>query len=117
MAVSEISDLFPIPSKKIAIGSSQEDRMLLAAHSLSSLRESPPAPTTPIFPTTPLVTHSSFAKSSPPARVESMGFSTAPMSPTLGKKVYKAAKKIKKCYSIDFDGFRFSYSGYYFCTS
>lgn len=116
MAVSKISDLFPVPFKKIATGSSQEDRMLLAAHSLSSLRESSPAPTTPVLPTTPLVTHSSFAESSPLARVESMGFSTAPMSPTLEKKVYKAAKKSRSD-SIDFDGYRFSCSGYYFCTS
>jgi hypothetical protein len=93
MAISEICDLFHVPSKNIATGSSQEDRMLLAAHSLSSLRKSPPAPTTPVFLTAPLVTHSSFAESSPLARVESMGFSTAPMSHTLGKKVYKVAKK------------------------
>jgi hypothetical protein len=101
MAVSEVFDLFPIPSKKLATSSSYQDRMLLAAHSLSALRNSPPAPTTPIFPTASLVkdfvlfsvVHSSFAESSPTARVETMAFPTVLMSPTLGRKVYKAAKK------------------------
>jgi hypothetical protein len=32
-------------------------------------------------------------KSSPTARTDSRDLSTVPMSPTLGKKVYKAAKK------------------------
>jgi hypothetical protein len=101
MAVSEVSDLFPIHSKKLATSSSYQDRMMLAAHSLLALKNSPPAPTTPIFPTAPLVkdfvlfsvTHSSYAESSPTPRVETMGFLTVPMSPTLGRKVYKAAKK------------------------
>jgi hypothetical protein len=101
MVVLEVSDLFPIPSKKLATSSSYQDRMLLAAHSLSALRNSPPTPTTPVFPTAPLVkdfapfsvTHSSYAESSPTARVETMGFPTVPMSPTLGRRVYKAAKK------------------------
>jgi len=101
MVVSEVSDLFPIPSKKLATSSSYQDRMLLAAHSLSALRNSPSAPTIPIFPTAPLVkdfvpffvTHYSYAESSPTARVETMGFPPVPMSPTLGRKVYKAAKK------------------------
>jgi hypothetical protein len=101
MAVSEVADLFPIPSKKLATSSSYQDRMLLAAHSLSALRNSPPAPTTPIFTAAPpvkefvpfSVAHSSYAESSPTDRVDTMGFSSVPMSPTLGRKVYKAAKK------------------------
>jgi len=39
------------------------------------------------------VTHSSYTESSPTARVDSLGFPTVPMSPTLGRKVHKAAKK------------------------
>jgi hypothetical protein len=62
MAVSKIYDLFPLPSKKFATIGSYEDRMMLAGQSLSALRESPPVPTTPIFHTAPLVTHSSFAE-------------------------------------------------------
>jgi len=93
MAVSEISDLFPLPSKKFASVGSYEDQMMKAAQSLSALMESPPAPTTPIFHTSPLVTHSTFAESSPTARNDSRDLSTVPMSPTLGKKVYKAGKK------------------------
>jgi hypothetical protein len=75
--------------------------MLLVAHSLSVLRNFPPAPTTPIVTTAPpikefvpfSVAHSSYIESSPTDRVDTMGFSSVPMSPTLGRKVYKAAKK------------------------
>lgn len=74
---------------------------MLAAHSLSALKNSPPTPNTPIFPMASLVkdfvpfsvTHSSYAESSLAARVDSMGFPAVPMSLTLGRKVYKATKK------------------------
>jgi len=75
--------------------------MLLAAQSLSALKNSPPAPNTPFLlrvsgpsnlaPFT--MTHSSYAKSSPTTRVDTVGLPTAPASPTLPRKVYRATKK------------------------
>jgi hypothetical protein len=47
VAVSEVFDLFSPPSKKMSTTYSLRDRMLFAAQSLSTLRNSPPAPVTP----------------------------------------------------------------------
>jgi len=77
--------------------------MMLAAHSLSALKNSPPTPNTPVLQKVSSakdlipfsVTHSSYAESSPTTRVVTIGLQTAPMSPTLGRKVYKATKKSK----------------------
>lgn len=74
---------------------------MMVAHSLFALRNSPLAPTTPVFTTAPPVTdfvpffvaHSSYVETSPKDRVDTLGFSTVPMSHTLGRNVYKATKK------------------------
>jgi hypothetical protein len=99
VAVSDISDLFPTPSKKLNPPNTTQDRMILAAHSLSALKHSPAAPTTPFLlrvsgpadlaPFT--LANSSVAESSPSSRMDSVGLqnSTVPLS----RKVYKAAKK------------------------
>jgi len=101
VVVSDVSELFTNPSKKLATSSSFQDRMMFAAHSLSALKNSPPAPNTPFLlrvsgpsnlaPFT--MTHSSYAKSSPTTRVDTVGLPTAPASPTLPRKVYRATKK------------------------
>jgi len=99
VAVSDISDLFPKPSKKLNMPNTTQDRMTLAAQSLSALKNSPAAPTTPFMlrvsgpsdlaPFT--LAQSSVAESSPSTRVDTVGLlpSTAPLS----RKVYKAGKK------------------------
>jgi len=81
--------------KKLATSSCFQDRMMFAAHSFSALKNSPVlqkvSSTKDLVPFS--VTHSSYAESSPTTRVDTMGLQTAPMSPTLGRKVYKTAKK------------------------
>jgi hypothetical protein len=101
VAVSDISDLVPNPSKKLNTPNTTKDRMLLAAHSLSALKNSPATPTTPFFlrvsgpadlaPFT--LAQSSVAESSPTTQVDSVGLqsSTAPLS----RKMYKAGKNLE----------------------
>jgi hypothetical protein len=90
-----VSELFTNPSKKLATSSSFQDRMMFAAHSLSALKNSPPAPNTPILQKVSSakdlvpfsVTQSSYAESSPTTKVDTMGLQTALMSPTSARKV------------------------------
>jgi hypothetical protein len=99
VVVSDISDLFPNPSKKLNMPNTTQDRMSLAAHSLSALKNSPTAPTTPFLlrvsgpsnlaPFT--LAQSSVAESSPTTRVDSVGLQPSTMP--LSRKVYKAGKK------------------------
>jgi hypothetical protein len=49
VAVSEASELFSSPSKRLAPYSTIQDRMLLAAHSLTDMKNAPTAPPTPIL--------------------------------------------------------------------
>jgi len=84
--------------------------MMLATHSLTTMNKTPPAPHTPVLqkvsttkelaPFT--VTHSSYAESSPTTRVDTMGLPTTPMSPTLARKVYKAANKSRSVTQLIF---------------
>jgi hypothetical protein len=101
VAVLEAFELFSSPSKRLAPYSTIQDRMLLAAHSLTAMKNAPPAPPTSVLHrvsaiedlATFTVTRSSYADYSPSTYVDTLELSTAPMSPTPVRKVYKAAKK------------------------
>jgi hypothetical protein len=88
VAVSEVSDLFSPPSKKLSSSHGIRDCMLLAAQSLSSLRNSPLAPVTPG--TTQEI---SLAASSPGLKDPLLAAPLEPLSPTAGKHFHKAARK------------------------
>ncbi len=84
--------------------------MLLAGHSLMAMKNAPPASHTSVLQrvSTSLdlapftVTHSSYADYSPITRVDSLGLTTAPMSPTPARKVYKAANKSRSVTQLIF---------------
>ncbi|XP_062171088.1 uncharacterized protein LOC133876865 [Alnus glutinosa] len=88
VAVSEVSDLFSPPSKKLSNPHSLRDRMLFAAQSLTHMRNSPPAPVTPG--TSP---EFSLAASSPGLQEHISAAPPKPLSPTIAKKFHKAARK------------------------
>jgi len=75
-SVSNISKLFPTPSKKLATYSTFQDRMLLVAHSLISLKNSPLAQESHIpFPV---------ASSSPDSRLDKKAYSSS--TPSVAQK-------------------------------
>jgi hypothetical protein len=73
-----VYELFTNLSKKLATFSSFQNRMMFTAHSLSALKNSPPAPNTPVLQKVSSakdlvpfsVTQSSYAESSPTTRVD-----------------------------------------------
>jgi hypothetical protein len=108
VAVSEASELFSSPSKRLAPYRTIQDRMLLAAHSQTVMKNAPTAPPTPILQrvSTPedlapfTVTHSAYADYSPSTCVDTLELSTAPISPTPIRKVYRAGKKTRSVTQI-----------------
>jgi len=90
VAVSEVSDLFFPPSKKQSSSLGIRDRMLLAAQSLSSLRNSPPAPVTP-----GTTQELSLAASSPGSKDPLLAASLELLSSSAGKQFHKAARKTR----------------------
>jgi hypothetical protein len=108
VVVSEASELFSTSSKRLAPSSTVQERMLLAARSLTAMKHAPPAPPTPILQREPVssdlapftVIHSSSADFSPTTRKDSLELTIVPMSPASARKVYKAAKKTRSVTQI-----------------
>jgi hypothetical protein len=95
VAVSEVSDLFSPPSKKLSNPHSLRDRMVLAAQSLSHLRNSPPTLVTP-----GTSQEFSLAACSPGLKEHMLAAPPEPLPPTAAKHFHKAARKSRSVTQI-----------------
>lgn len=88
VAVTEVSDLFSPPLKRLSTPTRLRDRMFLAAQSLTALRNSPPALGISAHPP-----NISLAASSPSLTSSGSAPPSEPLHPSAGKKSYKAPTK------------------------